>query len=390
MIIGIDASNIRAGGGLTHLSCLLDSVRSGGENGSLRVIVWGGKRTIARLTGSELVELIHVPILDMPLPVRMTWQSRILPGCLRRQNCDVLFSPGGILPNSIDIPAVVMSQNLLPFEPNEYKRFSPMSFMRWKMLLVRANQQRSMEQAEGLIFLTCYARDTVLGALKRHTRQIKIIPHGIEARFFCHPRRAELPLNFTDVRPFRLLYVSKVDMYKHQWQVAEAVAAMRASGIPVTIDFIGPSYGPALEKLTSALNKLDPARQFLHYRGAVAFAQLHEAYQKADAFVFASSCENLPNILLEAMAAGLPIACSRNGPMPEVLGDCGVYFDPERPEEIGVALLQLYEHAGLRQELAQAAFSSAAAYSWRRCAHDTLEFIKQVARNGKSFDAESE
>lgn len=385
MILGIDASNIRAGGGLTHLSCLLDAVKSGVVAGFRKIIVWGGKQTLERLTGSELVELVHVPTLDMPLPVRMIWQRWILPGCLLRQNCDVLFSPGGVLPAKFDPPAIVMSQNLLPFEKCEYKRFSLLSFMRWKMLLVRLNQQRSMTQADGLIFLTGYACDTVLGTLKRHTRLTKIIPHGIEQRFFCPPRRAELSENFTGLRPFRLLYVSTIDVYKHQWQVAEAVAAMRTRGIAVTIEFIGPSYGPALKKLTAAVRKFDPDGDFLHYPGAVPFAQLHDFYQRADAFVFASSCENLPNILLEAMAAGLPIACSRRGPMPEVLGDCGVYFDPERPEEISAALLQLYENTDLRQKLAQAAFNIASAYSWERCAQDTLQFIKHVARKEKTL-----
>ena len=35
----------------------------------------------------------------------------------------------------------------------------------------------------------------------------------------------------------------------------------------------------------------------------------------------------MPNTLVEAMASGLPIACSDRGPMPEVLGDGGVLFD---------------------------------------------------------------
>ena len=58
----------------------------------------------------------------------------------------------------------------------------------------------------------------------------------------------------------------------------------------------------------------------------------------ADLFVFASSCENMPNTLVEAMAIGLPIACSDRGPMPEVLRDGGVYFDPENPESIAAAI----------------------------------------------------
>src|SRR4029077_8612726 len=105
-------------------------------------------------------------------------------------------------------------------------------------------------------------------------------------------------------------------------------------------------------------------QEFLFCRGPVAFDALHALYHRADAFVFASSCENLPISLIEAMAAGLPVACSARGPMPEVLGDAGVYFDPERPEEIAAAIRSLYEDAPLRARLAQAAWQRSSAYSW--------------------------
>ena len=50
--------------------------------------------------------------------------------------------------------------------------------------------------------------------------------------------------------------------------------------------------------------------------------------------IFASSCESSSCVLIENMASGLPIACSNRGPMPEVLKDGGVYFDPEKPIDI--------------------------------------------------------
>jgi glycosyltransferase involved in cell wall biosynthesis len=62
---------------------------------------------------------------------------------------------------------------------------------------------------------------------------------------------------------------------------------------------------------------------------------------KSDIFVFASSCENMPNTLIEGMAAGLKIACSSRGPMPEVLKDAGYYFDPESPVSISKAIEQI-------------------------------------------------
>ncbi len=141
--------------------------------------------------------------------------------------------------------------------------------------------------------------------------RVAIVPHGVEERFRCAPREQRPLEEYSTERPFRLLYVSIVDVYKHQWHVAEAVRRLRDAGLPVVIDFVGPGYGPALARLKRTLRRLDPEGEVLRHRGAIPFEELHRLREQADLFVFASSCENMPNILLEAMAAGYPIACAR-------------------------------------------------------------------------------
>jgi glycosyltransferase involved in cell wall biosynthesis len=109
----------------------------------------------------------------------------------------------------------------------------------------------------------------------------------------------------------------------------------------------------------------------------VPYEELFKWYHQADLFIFASSCENMPNILLEAMAAGLPIACSNRGPMPEVLGTAGLYFDPENPAEIACAIRSLLDSTDLRAEKAEAAYRRAKAFTWQRCAEQTFQFLAQ-------------
>jgi len=62
---------------------------------------------------------------------------------------------------------------------------------------------------------------------------------------------------------------------------------------------------------------------------------------QADLFVFASSCETFGISLLEAMAVGLPIACSNKSSLPETLQDGGEYFDPEDDQSIASAVKRL-------------------------------------------------
>jgi glycosyltransferase involved in cell wall biosynthesis len=98
-------------------------------------------------------------------------------------------------------------------------------------------------------------------------------------------------------------------------------------------------------------------------------------YQRADAGVFASSCENMPNILLEMMAAGLPIACSSRGVMPEVFGDSGPTFDPEDVPSVVAALELLCLDTELRERSATQVHYRARTYTWERCAAATFEFL---------------
>jgi glycosyltransferase involved in cell wall biosynthesis len=103
----------------------------------------------------------------------------------------------------------------------------------------------------------------------------------------------------------------------------------------------------------------------------------------AHVFVFASSCENMPNTLMEAMAVGLPIACSNRGPMPEVLEDGGIYFDPENPHSIAEAIERIVTNADLRIQIAVRANQLSRQYSWARCTKETFAFLADTAQRLK-------
>ena len=376
MILGIDASNIRFGGGVTHLLELLRAVEPH-AHGFSKVIVWGGQSTLMQVEDRPWLVKSHLPLLDKSLWYRAFWQRFRLSALARSAGCDVLFVPGGAYAGAFH-PVVTMSRNLLPFEWPELRRFG-WSRMTLKFLLLRVIQTRTFRRADGLIFLTRYARDTVMGVIRSAAGRSTIVPHGIDERF-KHPPREQLPIgSFCADKPFRILYVSIVHMYKHQWHVAQAVADLRAAGMPVVLDLVGPAYGPALKRLQGTLTRLDPAGEFVHYSGPVPRTLLHERYLQSQICVFASSCENMPNILLEGMASGLPIACSNRGPMPEVLGEAGVYFDPEDPVAIATVLRELIASPALRTKLARASFEGVRVYSWRRCADETFGFLSEIA-----------
>jgi len=372
--LAIDASNIRGGGGVTHLVELL----SAGDplaHGFERVTVWAGTRTLDRLPGRTWLSREHHALLDGPLPARLYWQLRELPRRLRE--CDLLFAPGGVYAGSFH-PFVTMSQNLLPFDVAERARYG-LSPTRLRYHLVERAQATTFRRADGVIFLTETAREVVeerMGAVKG---TVAVIPHGVSSSFREAPRPARSLSDYSPEDPFRWLYVSIVNVYKHQWHAAEAVATLRAEGWPVALDLVGPPTGPGMRLLRETLTRVDPKGEFVRYHGAVPYDELSVHYHQADAFVFGSSCENMPNILLEAMASGLPIACSDRSAMPEILGDAGLYFDPEDFESIAATMGTLMQDTALRARLAQTAYNQALQYSWERCAGETFAFLARTA-----------
>lgn len=378
--IGIDATNLRRGGGLTHLIELLRAADPLAHD-VRRVVVWGGRKTLAELEDRPWLHKICPPELDGGLLRRTLWQRFSLSKAARAAGCSLLFIPGGSYAGDFR-PVVTMSRNMLPFEMKELLRYG-WSLTTIKLLLLRLTQSRSFRCVDGVIFLTEYARQGVLRVTGPLSAATPIIPHGLNTRF-QKPPKTQFPVSqYNHAKPYRVLYVSIIDQYKHQWQVVEAVATLRQEGIPVSLDLVGPAYPAALARLQETLDRLDPGRNWVRYHGTIAFSELHQHYAEADVGLFASSCENMPNILLETMASGLPVACSNRGPMPEVLGKAGIYFDPEQPDDIARALRELIDSPQLRTELAQASHQRAQQFSWQRCAEDTLGFLVGVTQRQK-------
>jgi glycosyltransferase involved in cell wall biosynthesis len=376
LTIGIDASNLVGGGGVTHLVEIL-RVAQPEVQGIGRIVVWGGITTLNLIEDRPWLKKRDISWANKSLFDRMLWQRFRLSCLARSEACDVLFIPGGAFVGDFR-PFVTMSRNLLPFDVSELHRYN-WTFLGLRLLLLRFVQVYSFKKANGVIFLTEYARNAVKSVTGNLFNLTCIIPHGLNLRFRMPPKLQYAIGNYDFSSPYRILYVSIIDQYKHQWHVVEAIATLRKRGFQIMLDLVGPAYPPALKRLNQAIDRFDFHRAWVRYHGAIPFDELHLQYSKADLGLFASSCENMPNILLETMASGLPIACSNRGPMPEVLGDCGVFFDPERSDSIIDALLKMIESEQLRADLADASYRRSAEYSWQRCAQDTFSFINEVA-----------
>ena len=78
------------------------------------------------------------------------------------------------------------------------------------LTLLRWTQLRTFRKADGLIFLTQYAREGVTKVVRCLAGRTVTIPHGVDARFFCPPRDQKGLGSYSEEKPYRILYVSIV------------------------------------------------------------------------------------------------------------------------------------------------------------------------------------
>src|ERR1044072_295908 len=335
IVVGVNGCRNRSGGAVSHLIGLLgdsDPVACGIQ----QVHVWSYRKLLDSIPDHPWLVKHSATQLEESLPHQLWWEYYHLPGEVRRAGCDVLLNTGA---GSLCYfrPAVVMSRDMLSYEPGEIDRYK-ISKARLRLIALRFVQNRSLRHAEGVIFLTKHAAKVIQKATGKLDR-VSIIPHGLGQAF-----KQETPGGIweeSDDKTIRCLYVSNAAMYKHQWVVAKAIAELRERGRNLSLTLVGGGSGPAQRLLDEEIARSDPERNFIKCVGFTPHGEIPRFLAETDIFIFASSCENMPHTLVEAMASGLPIACSDRGPMPEILEDGGVFFTPESSESIAQAIERL-------------------------------------------------
>ena len=370
--IGIDASRNRSGGAKAHLIGILNEVDA--DIHLLKEVhVWSFKSLLDSLPNRTWLIKHNPAELEASIFKQIIWQYTQLPKEAKFFKCDImLYTDAGAFINFH--PCIVMSRDMLSYEKGEMKRFG-LSVARIRLILLKYIQAFSMKNADAVIFLTKYAADVIqkfTGKLKEYF----VINHGVgdEFRINVIPK-----LFFKPGEIIKCIYVSNTSMYKHQWHVIRAIKILREQGADLKLLLVGGGKGKAQKVLQNEILKTDPYGNFITQMEFVPHKKLPNLLANSDIFIFASSCENMPNTLVEGMSSGLPIASSNRGPMPEVLKEGGVYFDPENPQSIANAISNLLLNDELRIQLSICAKKLSFSYSWKRCADETFDYLHLIA-----------
>ena len=372
--IVINGLSALMGGGQTYLINLLNFAI---EHKEINVTVLSPPELADKLPSGNIV-VKTIPYASRGLLQRTIWEIFSLPKLLLELKADVVYFPGGSITSRIpkNVKSAVAFRNMLPFSDEERQRY-PLGFKRTRLFLLRFLQSRSFEHADLVIFISNYAK-TVIDCLPLNRRgNSVIIPHGIGEQF----RRGSTLLPKPKFLPHEyVLYVSILNPYKAQLEVIDSWYELRKlRSTNEKLVFVGeefPSYGAKVRK---RIQKYGLEKEVL-YVGKVNYHDLPAIYQNAKVNLFASSCENCPNILLEALGSGTPVLSSNYRPMPEFAEDGAIYFNPYNPEELAQILCRILDAPSYLEEMAKAAFEQSKKFDWRISANLTWSALSKLAQ----------
>jgi glycosyltransferase involved in cell wall biosynthesis len=206
--------------------------------------------------------------------------------------------------------------------------------------------------------------------LKTAPDRIDVVPLGLGAV------RRETPLPEQETRALFdlggrsvLLSLSAKRPHKNLAALIDALALLPAEGRPV---LVLPGYPTAHERELRDRAAAAGVSADVRLAGWVSSAELEGLWSIAEGFVFPSLYEGFGLPVLEAMARGVPVACSNASSLPEVAGDAALLFDPHDLSAIAGALGRLLGDAALRERLRRMGGERVREFTWERTARLTL------------------
>ena len=377
MIIGIDASRNRSGGTFAHMVGLISELDAE-SHGINKIHVWSHKNLLDEIPDKPWLVKHNPKFLEKNIFMQLIWQRFLFKKELKQNKCMLVFNTTASSIGTFK-PNVTLSQDMLPFEPGEMERYK-FGLGRLRLFFLKILYVRALRFSSAVIFLTHYAShmiQKVTGPIKNS----EIIPHGVNDSF----RNIKIQREWKkgSIKEIKCVYISSTAPYKHQWNVVRAIKLLREKDYPLTLTLVGGGSGFAQKRLEDEIKLSDPNGTFVTQYSFIHIDNIPMVLSESDLFVFASSCENMPVTLIEGMASGLPIACSDRGPMPEVLGDGGVYFNPEEPVSIADAIKRLIEDEELRLRGIKISKQISNKYLWKMNSKKTFNFLVEIFKNSK-------
>lgn len=177
--------------------------------------------------------------------------------------------------------------------------------------------------------------------------------------------------------PF-LLSIGRLEKRKNIINLIKAFELLKRDGWGGELVLVGKD-GYGYSEIKKAILG-SPYQEDIIEKGFISEEEKLQILQTATAFVFPSFYEGFGMPLLEAFAAGVPVAASNVSSLPEIGGDACIYFNPDDIDDIARKVREILEDKNLRQNLIQKGKFCLQNFSWEKCARETLRVLEETIK----------
>lgn len=369
MKIAFDLRRIKNPGIGRYMKCLVEAILAQDPRGDyLLILPPGAERMIQVGTNGART-------ITSRLKYYSVREQIGLPAILRSNKVDLLHAPHYMLPLVRPCPSVVTIHDMigLAWKENIASRLGRVYFR----LMISA----AVRLADSIITDSMFSRDDIVRHLGVDPQKIKVIYPGIGPEFQRVTDKAQLET----VRAKHRIegeYIVYAGIYRPRKNHAALLHAFRnqfSNGRNANLVLVGPLQQGERE-LRRLADELGISKKVI-FAGFVDDAELRALYSGARVYACPSLYEGFGFTVLEAMACGTPVVCSRETSLPEVAGDGAQYADARNAEEFGQALHDVFTDSGLRETLIEKGRKNLERFSWGNTARETLGVYQDVLRS---------
>jgi glycosyltransferase involved in cell wall biosynthesis len=317
----------------------------------------------------ELLPAVTVPVNARNRVQWVLGEQTLLPPLAMRAGVDLVHSLASTAPLWGRFRKVVTVHDLI------YARFPEAhAGLRDKGMKVLVPQ--AVRRSDRVIADSTSTRDDLVGMLGVQPDRIDVVALGLGGVQRAPPMdEREVRVRFDLGERRVLLSLSAKRPHKNLLALIGALARTPSEDRPV---LVLPGYPTAHEVELREHAASEGVAGDVRFPAWVSADELEGLWALAEAFVFPSLYEGFGLPVLEAMARGVPVACSNASSLPEVAGDAALLFDPHDESAIAEAMRRLLDDPKLREQLRAHGLAQVAQFTWERTARLTLESYRRA------------
>lgn len=314
-----------------------------------------------------------LPISDKlanPL-INMLWHLFILPMKISRQKYDFVFLPAGNRRIFCRYPVFTITtfHDLSQFHiEQKYDKF--------RMFYIRKVVPFFLKKVEQIVAVSNATKQDIIEFYGIPENKITVIYNGFNEQKFNNKPAGKSIAEILGKNKKYILYVARIEHPgKNHLNLVKAYEKF-PDKIKKEYDLVcaGGFKERSEEVLQYAKNSPDSGN--INFTGFFPMQDLVDLYKNASVFAMPSFYEGFGIPLVEAMACGIPIACSDRGPLPEVGGKAVLLFDPDDPSDISNKIETILSDEKKRKEIIDSGLDRKKTFDWKQHAESIIKLFE--------------